>query len=82
MKRIATYGVSLALVIAGMIQFNSVTHEAAERRPKGSEPPGAEHHLVLLVRTELQRLILGKEVSAFVTLDRSAGSRSHRPTRI
>ena len=69
MKRIALFGVSGVLVIAGMIRFDTVAQEAAERLPKGSEPPGAEHHLVLPVRTELQRLILGKDVSMFVTLD-------------
>jgi hypothetical protein len=69
MKRIALFGVSGVLVIAGMIRFDLVAQEAAERRPKGVKPPGVEHHLVLPVQTELQRLILGKDVSVFVTLD-------------
>jgi hypothetical protein len=68
-KRIALIGVSGALAIAGMIGCDAVAQEAAERRPKGAQPLGGEHHLVLPVQTELQRLILGKDVSVFVTLD-------------
>jgi hypothetical protein len=69
MKRIALFGVSGVLVIVGMIPFDLVAQEAAETRPKGVSSPESEHHLVLTVQTELQRLILGKDVSVFVTLD-------------
>jgi hypothetical protein len=69
MKRIALFGVSGVIVIAGMIRFDLVAQEAPEGGPKGAQPPGAKNHLVFPVRTELQRLILGKDVSVFVTLD-------------
>jgi hypothetical protein len=69
MKKIALFGVSGLLIVAGMIRFDLVAQESAEGGRKGPGPPGGEHHLVFPVRTELQRLILGKDISVFVSLD-------------
>jgi hypothetical protein len=69
MKKIALFGVSGVLVFAGMIRLDLAARESAEGGREGLKPPRGEHHLVLPVQTELQRLILGKDVSVFVTLD-------------
>jgi hypothetical protein len=69
MKKIALFGVSGLLVVAGMIRFDLAAQESAEGRQKGPGPPSGEHHVVFPVRTELQRLILGKDISVFVSLD-------------
>src|SRR5262245_59398575 len=69
MKKVALFGVAGVLVLAGMIRIDLAAQESAEGRPKGPKPPRGEHHRALPVRTELQRLILGKDISVFVTLD-------------
>jgi hypothetical protein len=69
MKKIALFGVAVVLVLAGMNRIDPAAQEPAEGQPKSSKPPGGEHHRVLPVQTELQRLILGKDISVFVTLD-------------
>jgi beta-lactamase regulating signal transducer with metallopeptidase domain len=69
MKKVALFGLSGLLVAAGMIRFDLVAQESARGGREGPGPPRGEPHLVLPVQTELQRLILGKDVSAFVSLD-------------
>jgi hypothetical protein len=69
MKKAALFGVAGVLVFAGMIRIDLIAQESTEGRPKSYKSPGGEHHRVLPVQTELQRLILGKDVSVFVTLD-------------
>jgi len=69
MKKVALFGVAGVLALAGMIRIDLAAQVSAEGRPKDSKPPGGAHYRVLPVQTDLQRLILGKDVSVFVTLD-------------
>lgn len=81
MKKVALFGVAGVLVLAGMIRTDLAAQVSAEGRPKGSKPPGGEHHRVLPVQTELQRLMLGKDVSVFVTLDLTGVVKDAEPDR-
>jgi hypothetical protein len=69
MKKFAPFGVAGVLVLAGMVRINLNAQESVDGPPTGSKQPRGEHHRVVPVQTELQRLILGKDSSVFVTLD-------------
>lgn len=69
MKKVALFAVSGLLVVAGVIRFDLVAQESAKGGRDGPGPPPGEPHRVFPVQTELQRLILGKDISVFVPLD-------------
>jgi hypothetical protein len=69
MKKVALFAVAGLLVVAGMIRFDLVAQESAKGGRDDPGPPRGEPHLVFPVQTELQRLILGKDISVFVSLN-------------
>jgi hypothetical protein len=79
MRQSHLFGVAGALVLAGMINIDLAAQVSADGRPMGSDPPRGEHHRVLPVQTELQRLILGKDVSVFVTLNLTGVVKDAKP---
>jgi hypothetical protein len=81
MKKAALCGVAGVLVFAGMIRIDLIAQEPTEGRPKGYKSPEGENHRLLPVQTELQRLILGKDVSVFVTLDLTGVVKEGEPDR-